>query len=156
SQMPPVFTQQYAQEQVIEEHRRAADAERLANIQRAKDHVIGYGWAKSGEAPTVFEFQGGFKYPHFVFTPESLADLDLSSADDVPQYFHLYNPVICTWTKAKLGHVVTLKEPGDRIFVKGLNVSDCVDFDTLLANSSKKNGGFHMRHHLTQERAHVR
>ncbi|KAF8060188.1 hypothetical protein FPV67DRAFT_1674151 [Lyophyllum atratum] len=50
SQMPPVFTQQYAQEQVIEEHRRAADAERLANIQRAKDHVIGYGWAKSGEA----------------------------------------------------------------------------------------------------------
>lgn len=46
SQMPVVFTEQYALEQAIEEHCRAVDVECLANIQKAKDHIIRYGWVK--------------------------------------------------------------------------------------------------------------
>lgn len=47
SQMPAAFTKQYAVEQELEERRRAAEALRIANIQKVKDHVIGYGWTKA-------------------------------------------------------------------------------------------------------------
>ena len=46
SQMTAVFTQHYAREQTIQEERRMADAERMANDVRAKHGVIVYGWAK--------------------------------------------------------------------------------------------------------------
>ena len=46
SQIAPAFTQQYAREQALEESKRAADAERLANIEKAKHSVMVYGWAR--------------------------------------------------------------------------------------------------------------
>jgi hypothetical protein len=46
SQMTPAFTQQHAIEQALEERRRAADEERLANLEKAKNHVIIYAWPK--------------------------------------------------------------------------------------------------------------
>lgn len=46
SQMTAAFTQQYADKQAMEERQRAVDAERLANIEKAKNHVIIYAWPK--------------------------------------------------------------------------------------------------------------
>ena len=46
SQMTAVFTEHYARQQTLEEQRRAADAERIANIERVKSHVIIYAWQK--------------------------------------------------------------------------------------------------------------
>jgi hypothetical protein len=44
--MTAAFTQHYATEQAREERQRAENAERLANIERAKHHVIVYAWPK--------------------------------------------------------------------------------------------------------------
>jgi hypothetical protein len=46
SQMTAVFTKHYAIQQTLEEQRRAADAERIANIEKAKHNVIVYAWPK--------------------------------------------------------------------------------------------------------------
>ena len=46
SQMSAAFTQQYADKNALEEQRRAVDAERLANIEKAKNHIIIYAWPK--------------------------------------------------------------------------------------------------------------
>jgi hypothetical protein len=46
SQMTAAFTQQYADKYVLEEQQRTVDAERLANIEKAKNHVIIYVWPK--------------------------------------------------------------------------------------------------------------
>jgi hypothetical protein len=46
SQMTAVFTEHYARQQALEEQQRAADAERIANIEKLKSHVIIYAWQK--------------------------------------------------------------------------------------------------------------
>ncbi len=46
SQMTAAFTEQHAVHQALEEKRRAEDADRLANIEKAKNHVIIYAWPK--------------------------------------------------------------------------------------------------------------
>jgi hypothetical protein len=46
SQMTAAFTKHYAIQQTLEEQRRAADAERIANIEKAKHNVIVYAWPK--------------------------------------------------------------------------------------------------------------
>jgi hypothetical protein len=46
SQMTAAFTKHYALEQGREELRRVADTERLANIDKAKHHVVIYAWPK--------------------------------------------------------------------------------------------------------------
>jgi hypothetical protein len=51
SQMTAIFTKHYAREQAQEEQRRAADAERIANVEKAKSHVIIYAWQKVQSLP---------------------------------------------------------------------------------------------------------
>ena len=46
SQMTAAFTEQHAVHQALEEKRRAVDAERLTNIEKAKNHIIIYAWPK--------------------------------------------------------------------------------------------------------------
>jgi hypothetical protein len=46
SQMTTAFMKHYALEQSREELQRAADAERLANIDKARHHVVIYAWPK--------------------------------------------------------------------------------------------------------------
>jgi hypothetical protein len=46
SQMTAVFTEHYARQQALEEQQRAADAERIANVEKVKSHVIIYAWQK--------------------------------------------------------------------------------------------------------------
>lgn len=46
SQMTAAFTKHYAIQQTLEEQRRAVDAERIANIEKAKHNVIVYAWPK--------------------------------------------------------------------------------------------------------------
>jgi hypothetical protein len=102
---------------------------------------------------TVFEVQGGFKWPHFVLTAAILSEVDLLFGDEKEARFKMYNTVIRTWTKVRIGHVVTLKD-GDHIFLKGHDVVLCQDFDRLLSGSQERKP--HFSKNLRQERAHIR
>ena len=51
--------------------------------------------------------------------------------------FKKYNPLIHTWSKVPVGHIVTLKA-GDHILLKGYNVDSCRDFDRLLSDEDWK------------------
>jgi hypothetical protein len=54
SQMTAAFMQQYADKHALEEQQQAVDAERLTNIEKAKNHIIIYVWPK---------------VPHLLFMP---------------------------------------------------------------------------------------
>ena len=53
TQIPPVFTQQYAREQRISEDNRSKDAQRLAQLNSIKNVVVAYGWSKVSTDPVV-------------------------------------------------------------------------------------------------------
>ena len=109
SQIVPAFTHQYAREQAFEESKRAADAERLANIEKAKHSVMVYGWARvslsfllllatfkillsqDDKDATIFEAQGGFKWPHFVLSAEVLGEVDLLVGAEDEVRVDMYN-----------------------------------------------------------------
>ena len=169
SQMTAAFTKHYALKQGREELRRAADTERLANIDKAKHHVVIYAWPKvcsgvrcvfsilivfqqDNTEATVVEIQGGFKWPHFALTPSVLLQAELSNQDEVTSCFKLYNTSIRTWSKVQAGHVITLKA-GDHIFLKGHNVTHCPDFDRLFMGQLRTP---HFSNNLQHECAHVR
>jgi hypothetical protein len=159
SQMPPVFTEQYAQEQDLAEKRRKAEAERLDAIAKAKHRVVAYSWIHNSEEPTVFTFQGGFTWPHFVVTLEVLLDLDLVSeeVDDISRLrILIYDFSLRSWSKFKLPYVVTLKEEQRCIFFKGVKVMECLNFDTHLKNSMTSNEPYNLHRDLRRERTYVR
>jgi hypothetical protein len=80
-------------------------------------------------------------------------DLAIASVTDRTAWrVKLYDNSLRMWTKVKPGLVVTVKE-GESVFLKALDVTDCIDFDRYL-NATGKN--LHIRHHLPQERTYVR
>ncbi|KAF8227788.1 hypothetical protein L208DRAFT_1294878 [Tricholoma matsutake] len=153
SQMTTAFTQQYADKHALEEQQRAVDVERLANIEKAKNHVIIYAWPKEDVEATVFEVQGGFKWPLFPLTPAILYDTDLMLLGEQQAWFKRYNPSIHTWTKVLVGHIVTLKA-SEHIFLKGYDIDNCWDFDCLL--SASQESAPHFFKNISHERAYVR
>ncbi|KAF8799393.1 hypothetical protein BYT27DRAFT_6862923 [Phlegmacium glaucopus] len=153
SQIVPAFTQQYALEQALEESKRAADAKQLANIEKAKHSVIVYGWARDDQDATIFEVQGGFKWPHFVLSAEVLGKVDLLVGPEDDVRIDLYNVSIGRWTKVQVGQVVLMKDR-DHVFVRGTNIRICLNFDELLSES--KSLHLHFLDNLPQERSFVR
>ena len=68
----------------------------------------------------------------------------------------LRNPRFGSFTRVKVGHVVTVKE-GDHIFLKGLDVANCTVFNEQCEKfSTKSTEAFHLRDNLPQERKSVR
>ena len=53
SQMPPILTNQIAKEQALCEEQRSLEAQRIANLQKAKHHVIVYCWHTVHLIPNV-------------------------------------------------------------------------------------------------------
>jgi hypothetical protein len=128
SQMPPIFTEQYAQEQDLAEKRCKAEAERLGAIAKAKHCIVAHAWIHNSEEPTVFTFQGGFTWLHFLVMLEVLRDLDLVSeeVDNISRLrILIYDFSLRSWSKFKLPYVVTLKEERRCIFFKGAKVMEC-------------------------------
>jgi hypothetical protein len=157
--MRPIFTKHYATQQEITEKRRKAEAERLGAIEKAKHRVVAYSWIQNSEEPTVFTFQDGFTWPHFVVTLDVLRDLDLvtEEVDDTSRLrILIYDFVLRSWTKFKLPYVVTLKEEQRCMFFKAANVMDCLNFDAHLKNSITRNEPYNLHRDLRRERAHVR
>jgi hypothetical protein len=74
-------------------------------------------------------------------------------ADEASVCIKAYNISLRTWTKVKLGHVITAKE-GEPVLLKAIDVTDCLDFDRHLG--SKTASTFHIRNNLPKERAYVR
>jgi hypothetical protein len=100
----------------------------------------------------VSEIQGGFKWPHFVITADVLSEVNLLIGPEVEARVNLYKNTLGTWAKVRIGHIITLKE-GDRVFLKGLDVSTCTNFDRLLSLSNRQVPNF--MNNLRQERAFV-
>jgi hypothetical protein len=131
----------------------------LDAIAKAKHRVVAYSWIHNSEEPTVFTFQGGFTWPHFVVTWEVLLDLDLVSeeVDDISRLrILIYDFSLRSWSKFKLPYVVTLKEEQRCIFLKGVKVTECLNFDTHLKNSMKSNESYNLHRDLRRERTYVR
>lgn len=156
SQMPAIFTAQYAREQELAESRRRADSARLATLEHSRNQVITYGWQRDGVEPTVFAVQGTFKWPHFVVDTSILLELDLMLPSDDPSTVRikLYQPAYRTWVKIKPGYVVTLTE-GACVYLKGIQVEDCAQFDTLRSATPEVQGPPNIHKNLHQERTYV-
>ncbi|KAF8223575.1 hypothetical protein L208DRAFT_1065364, partial [Tricholoma matsutake] len=159
SHMRPIFTKLYATQQETTKKRQKAEAERLGAIGKAKHHVVVYSWIQNSEEPTIFTFQDGFTWPHFVVTLEVLHDLDLvpEEVDDTSQlHILIYDFVLQSWTKFKLPYVVTMKEEQCCMFFKAANVMNCLNFDAHLKNSITRNEPYNLHQDLHRECAHVR
>ncbi|KAG6915505.1 hypothetical protein DXG01_011153 [Tephrocybe rancida] len=131
SQMPPVFTQQYAIEQEINEWNRNKVAAKNTAIRKAKNSMIVFGWGQDGVESTVYEFQEGFVWPHFVITESVISLLDFATETSQVK---IYNCSICMWTKILLGHVVELWD-NEQVLLKAIHVTDCLDLDNVLART---------------------
>ncbi|KAF8238041.1 hypothetical protein L208DRAFT_1214824, partial [Tricholoma matsutake] len=114
---------------------RAADAERLENIEKSKSHIIIYAWQKDDVEATVLEVQGGFKWPHFILSSAILSKVGLHHEGEQLKFW-LYNTAICTWTTVQIGHIITLQD-GDQVFLKQADVTRCLKFDALLSGSEE-------------------
>ncbi|KAF8233779.1 hypothetical protein L208DRAFT_1265094 [Tricholoma matsutake] len=112
SQLTAVFTKHYVTQHALEEQRRAADAEPLENIEKAKSHIIIYAWQKDDVEATVLEVQGGFKWPYFILSSVILSKVGLHHEDEQFK-FRLYNTAVCTWTTVWIGHIITLTTSTD-------------------------------------------
>jgi hypothetical protein len=88
-----------------------------------------------------------------VLSAEVLGEVNLlvGAEDDVR--VDMYNVSIGRWTKVRVGQVVLMKDR-DNIFVKGVNVTTCLEFDKLLTESKYLRP--HFLDNLPQERAYVR
>ncbi|KAF8219139.1 hypothetical protein L208DRAFT_1216358, partial [Tricholoma matsutake] len=138
--------------QALEERQQAVDVECLANVEKAKNHVIIYAWPKDGVKATVFKVQGGFKWPLFPLTHAILHDADLMLPSKEHVRFKRYNPSIHTWSKIPVGHIINLKT-SEHIFLKGYDVDSCRDFDCLL--SASQQCGPHFSKNLPHKCTHV-
>ncbi|KAF8234246.1 hypothetical protein L208DRAFT_1099814, partial [Tricholoma matsutake] len=137
-----------------EEHQQAENAEHLANIEKAKHQVIIYAWPKDGAEAIVFEVQGGFTWPLFTLTSATFSEAGLLLPGPVEEtHVKKYNTWVHTWLLVPVGHVIMLK-PGDHIFLKGWDVTNCHDFKTLLSGSQDCKP--HFCNNLPQKRTHVR
>ncbi|KAF8229680.1 hypothetical protein L208DRAFT_1156802, partial [Tricholoma matsutake] len=125
----------------------------LVNIEKAKHSVMVYGWAKDDQDATIFEVQGGFKWPHFVLSAEVLGEVDLMVGAEDDVCIDMYNVSIGRWMKVWVGQVVLMKDR-DHVFMKGVNVATCLEFDKLLAESKCLHP--HFLDNLPQEWAFVR
>ncbi|KAF8219075.1 hypothetical protein L208DRAFT_1343723, partial [Tricholoma matsutake] len=137
-----------------EEHQWALNAERLVNIEKAKHHMIIYAWPKYNVEAIVFEVQGGFTWPLFTLTAAILSEAGLlvpGMAEETR--VKKYNTYVNTWSQMPVTHIITLK-PSNHIFLKGHDVTDCLNF--VMLHSESQDCKPHFSNNLQQECAHVR
>ncbi|KAF8232729.1 hypothetical protein L208DRAFT_1270644 [Tricholoma matsutake] len=103
--------------------------------EKARHNVVVYGWAKVCATNTSSDGQGSFKWPHFVITANVLSEVNLLISPEVEVHVNLHKNTLSTWVKVCIGHVITLKE-GDHVFLKGLDISTCANFNHLLSLSN--------------------
>ncbi|KAG1788630.1 uncharacterized protein HD556DRAFT_1447661 [Suillus plorans] len=138
SQLPPVFTQRYAeQEQQLKAT--AHQAAKQRNLEhRMKNTVEVYGWSKDGAEVTMCEFQEGITLPQFKVTVQVLRALGLCSGDDA---------------EAQQGHALMLDSR--QVYMRTIGVTITPEFDNIFESNS-----LHVvpniRTNLKAERAAVR
>lgn len=122
--MPPIFTEQWRREQELAEENRRREAEVLMNTAKAKHSVVVYARSEDGKPPAVHEFQSGFSWPFFTFTPKILSVVDLTGIDSTSRSrVQLYCRPLGIWVGVDPGYVLELRT-GDRVFFKASHVED--------------------------------
>jgi len=91
--------------------------------------------------------------PFFKLTQSVLVDAGFDAGTTI---LLLRNPRFGSFTRVWVGHVVVVKE-GDHVFLKALDVVNCVVFNQQCERfGSKATEGFHLRNDLPKERKSVR
>lgn len=151
SHMPAIFTNQWKQEQELEEERRIIESQKKLHAAQVKHTVTVYAWSEESEPATIQDFQEGtFTWPFFPLSSSLLSALSLSGPETRVQ---LYRKKLGTWVTVCEGYVIELQE-GARVFLKAGNVVDCQDFDKLLEMEAMSVP--HLRYNLVGERRELR
>lgn len=88
-----------------------------------------------------------------MLSAEVLGEVDLLVGAENDVRVDMYNVSIGRWTKVRVGQVILMKDR-DHVFVKGINVTTCLNFDMLLNES--KSLCLHFLDNLPQEWDYVR
>ncbi|KAF8240197.1 hypothetical protein L208DRAFT_1234148, partial [Tricholoma matsutake] len=100
-------------------------AECLGAIEKAKHRVVAYSWIQNSKEPTVFTFQDGFTWLHFVVTLEVLCDLDLVPEED--------SDSPCLPTGCTMSDVICINDnDGDKHYLEADNSGDDTDHRELV------------------------
>ncbi|KAG1890519.1 uncharacterized protein F5891DRAFT_1198141 [Suillus fuscotomentosus] len=143
SQLPPVFTQRYAEQELRD----------LAWC--AANTIYAYGWSKDGNQAEMFEVQNGFTYPQLQMTASILSALGLTAGEDGSSMLQYYNTARSRWVNIIQGHVITLDT--HHIFVCNVGVSVMPDFDTIFHDCAASEAGApNIRTNLQAKRASIR
>ncbi|KAG1753578.1 uncharacterized protein EDB91DRAFT_1242561 [Suillus paluster] len=155
SQLPPVFTQRYAEQELILQQQKTQDAEQHDLARCAANTIHAYGWSKDGNEAEMFEVQNGFTYPQLWMTASILSALGLTAGEDGSSMLQYYNSARSRWINIVQGHVITLDM--HHIFVCNIGVSVMPDFDTIFHGCDASEAGVpNIRTNLQAKRAAVR
>ncbi|KAG1731214.1 uncharacterized protein EDB91DRAFT_1252276 [Suillus paluster] len=134
SQLPPVFTQHYAeQEQQLKamEHQ-AAEQRDLEH--HTKNTVEAYGWSEDGAEVTMCEFQDGITLLQFKVTARVFRALGLYSGDDAEVQVQYFNTSKSRWCTVQQGHVLMLDSR--QVYMCNIGVTITPEFDEIFESNS--------------------
>ncbi|KIK32807.1 hypothetical protein CY34DRAFT_100723 [Suillus luteus UH-Slu-Lm8-n1] len=155
SQLPPVFTQRYAEQELILQQQKTREAEQRDLARCAANTIHAYGWSKDGNEAKMFEVQNGFTYPQLRMTASILSALGLTAGEDGSSMLQYYNTARSRWINIIQGHVITLDM--HHIFLRNIGVSVMPDFDTIFHGCDASEAGVpNIRTNLQAERTAVR
>jgi hypothetical protein len=152
SHMPPIFTEQWKEEQELWAEQRRTESQQKTHATLVQHTVTVYAWVEDATPPTIQDFQGSvsFTWPYFPLSSSILSTVSLVGPDVQVQ---LYRNALGTWVNICPGHVVNVTED-TRLFLKAKHVINYVDFEELLNPESTSRP--HLRHNLAEERRELR
>ncbi|KAG1839960.1 hypothetical protein DFJ58DRAFT_733057 [Suillus subalutaceus] len=155
SQLPPVFTQCYAEQELILQQKKARDAEQCDLVRCVANTIHAYGWSKDGDEAEMFEVQDGFTYPQLQMNAAIISALGLTTGEDGSSMLQYYNAARSRWVNIFQGHVITLN--AHHIFICNVGVSVMPNFDTIFHGCTASEAGApNIRTNLQAEHASVR
>lgn len=151
SHMQPIFTEQWKREQEIRAKQHEVNSSRLENINKAKHTVVVFAWVQDDSEPVIVEYQDGFTWPHFLVSRPIIDDLGF---ENHTTSLKLFRPSFGRWSRIQENHVVSV-DSNNHVFLKGTDVTRCLEFDEHLKQSTQQHVlPFHRN--LPAERAAVR
>ncbi|KAG2354901.1 hypothetical protein BDR07DRAFT_1381921 [Suillus spraguei] len=133
-QLPPAFTQRYAEQeqQLKATAHQAAEQHNLEH--RMKNTVEVYGWSKDSAEVTMCEFQEDITLPQFKVTAQVLRVLGLWSGNDTEAQVQYFNVSRSRWSTVQQGHALMLDSR--QVYMRTLGVTIIPEFDNIFESNS--------------------
>ncbi|KAJ2915198.1 hypothetical protein MD484_g5204, partial [Candolleomyces efflorescens] len=152
SQMPSIFTERMAQQEIARADREAAESARLAAARLVEHTVNVTAWTQDDSEPVQCSFQSGFTLPNFALNTNIL--LACGFPADCTALL-LYTFTKRSWTRVEVGHVVALDDENRNILLKALGVVQCPQVEDVVKGCLKASGPSHFRENFQGERASI-